>query len=207
MSKQVEDYASFSMRDFIAATAAKTPTPGGGTVAGVVGALATALGEMVLNFTRGKKAFADFAEMHESLAIRLARARGMFLDLMADDAAAYILYTEAARCEGADKSEKMASALAAAINVPREMTALAITVLDDLLKLAENCNKRLYTDLAAAAILAEAVVKLSDYNVRVNAASLSDKRTADEICQASARDCKRAKQRREKIEKIVSEYL
>ena len=139
MNKQVEDYASFSVRDFVAATAAKTPTPGGGTVAGVVGALATALGEMVLNFTRGKKAFADLADVHESLAIRLARARGMFLDLMADDAAAYILYTEASKCNDSSKSEKISAALAAAINVPREMTALSITLLEDLVKLSKNC--------------------------------------------------------------------
>ena len=89
---------SFSVRDFAAAVAEKRPTPGGGTVAGVVGALATALGEMVLSFTRGKEAFAEFADAHDALAMRLARARGMFADLTADDAAAYTLYTEAVNC-------------------------------------------------------------------------------------------------------------
>jgi len=207
VSKQVEDYASFSVRDFAAATASKTPTPGGGTVAGVVGALGAALGEMVLNFTRGKKAFANFAEIHDSLAIRLARARGMFLDLMADDAAAYNLYTEASKCNDSSKSEKISAALAAAINVPREMTALSITLLEDLVKLSKNCNKRLYTDLAAAAILAEAVVNMSDYNVRVNAALLPDEMVAGEIRQASARDCQRARELRAKVEKIVSQYV
>ena len=203
----MEDYLSFSVRDFAAATAEKRPTPGGGTVAGVVGALATALGEMVLNFTRGKKAFAEFAETHEALAVRLSRARGMFADLTADDAAAYTLYTEANKCEDETKETKMATALAAAIDVPRQMTALAISVLESLIALGEHCNKYLLTDLSASAVLAEAVVRLSDYNVRVNAASLPDKNAAADLRQASARDCKRAAELRQAVEKIVGEYV
>ncbi len=203
----MEDYLSFSVRDFAAATAEKSPTPGGGTVAGVVGVLATALGEMVLNFTRGKKAFAEFADAHEALAVRLARARGMFADLTADDAAAYTLYTEANKCEDETKAAKMATALAAAIDVPRQMTALAISVLESLIALGGHCNKRLLTDLSAAAVLAEAVVRLSDYNVRVNAAGLPDKSAADDLRKASARDCKRAAELCETVEKIVSECI
>ncbi len=202
----MEDYLGFSVRDFAAAVAEKRPTPGGGTVAGVVGALATALGEMALSFTRGKEAFAEFADAHDALAVRLARARGMFADLTADDAAAYTLYTEANKCKDRTKEAKMATALAAAIDVPRQMTALAISVLESLVALGEHCNKYLLTDLSAAAILAEAVVRLSDYNVRVNAANLPDKSVGDELRQASARDCKRAEKLRKTVEKIVSEY-
>ncbi len=203
----MEDYLSFSVRDFAAATAEKRPTPGGGTVAGVVGALATALGEMVLNFTRGKKAFAEFTDAHEALAVRLARARGMFADLTADDAAAYTLYTEANKCEDETKAAKMATALAAAIDVPRQMAALAISVMESLIALGEHCNKYLLTDLSAAAILAEAVVRLSDYNVRVNTAGLTDKSAADDLREASARDCKRASELCENVEKIVGEHV
>ncbi len=203
----IEDYMGFSVRDFAAATAAKRATPGGGTVAGVVGALATALGEMVLNFTRGKKAFAEFADAHEALAARLARARGMFADLTADDAAAYTLYTEAAKCKDETKETRMTTALAAAIDVPRQMTALAISVLESLIALGEHCNKYLLTDLSAAAVLAEAVVRLSDYNVRVNAANLPDKSAAADLRKASARDCKRANELCATVEKIVSEYV
>lgn len=203
----MEDYLSFSVRDFAAATASKRPTPGGGTVAGVVGALATALGEMTLNFTRGKEAFAEFADEHDALAVRLARARGMFADLTADDAAAYMLYTEAVKCKDQAKETKMATALAAAIDVPRQMTALAISVLESLIALGQHCNRFLLTDLAAAGVLAEAVVRLSDYNVRVNAANLPDKSVGDELREASARDCERAEELRKTIEKIVSEYV
>ena len=63
MSDETIDLLSMTVRDFAAATAARQPTPGGGSVAGVVGALGAALGGMALAFTRGKKKFAE----HEAL--------------------------------------------------------------------------------------------------------------------------------------------
>ncbi len=202
-----DELVGMAVRDFAAATAASTPIPGGGSVAGVVGALATALGEMTLAFTRGKKKFADFADAHDALAVRLARARGMFADLTADDATAYLLYLEANRCEDDTKAEKMATALAAAINVPREMTALAISVLEALIELGAHCNRHLLSDLAAGAVLAEATVRLCDLNVRVNVNFLPDADQGEELRQVSARDCRRAAQMCETVEKIVSECL
>jgi len=198
---------AMSVKDFQAATAAKTPIPGGGSVAGAVGGLAAALGEMVVNFTLGKKKYAESDAANDALRVRLARARGMFADLTADDAAAYSLYQEATRCTDGSKDQKMATALAAAINVPREMTAVALAVQADLVALGAHCNTYLLTDLSAAAVLAEAVVKLSDYNVRVNAASLPDRAAADGLRQASARDVRRAAELREAVERIVSEHV
>ncbi|HET6428479.1 MAG TPA: cyclodeaminase/cyclohydrolase family protein [Phycisphaerae bacterium] len=202
-----DELIGMSIRRFLAVTASKTPIPGGGSVAGVVGGLSAALGEMVLAFTRGKKQFAGYADEHDALLVRLSRARGMFEDLTNDDAAAYSLFQEATSAEGEDKAQRMALATAAAIDVPRQMTALALSVLGDLLALGAHCNSYLLTDLAAAAVLAEAVVKLSDYNVRVNAVSMDDQAAGAELKAASARDVGRAKELREAVEMIVSEHV
>ena len=203
-----DDILSMSVRDFAAATAAKTPTPGGGSVAGAVGALSVALGEMTLNFTKGKKKYADHAEFHEALAKRLARAHGMFLDLVADDISAYSLYQEASRGEeGPDKADAVQLALAAAIAVPREMAKLSLAVLEDLLALADKCNTWLISDLVASAALAAATARLCDYNVRINAPSFDDKQAAQEIHQASADDLALACQLRDKIEAAAKQYL
>ena len=131
----------------------------------------------------------------------------MFADLTADDASAYSLYQEASRCTDETKDARMATATAAAIDVPRQMTALALSVLADLEALGQHCNQYLLTDLSAAAVLAEAVVRLSDYNVRVNAAGMSDKHTADELREVSARDVHRAEELRRTVEAIVAEYV
>ncbi len=205
---ETEDMLSMSVRDFAAQTAAKTPTPGGGSVAGVVGAVAVGLGEMALNFTRGKKKFAAHKDLHSSVAKRLARARGMFEDLVCDDMAAYKYYQETTRMDdGPEKDEAVQLAVAEAINIPREMTKLALAVLGDLDELSDKCNPYLVSDLVASAALSVAVVRLSDYNVRINAPNLTDANEADEIRAASTGDLKKAAKLRDAIEAAVKQYL
>ena len=203
-----QDMLSMSVRDFIAATAAKTPTPGGGSIAGVVAAMGVALGEMSLNFTRGKKKFAAHEELYEHLSSRLAKARAMFLDLVDDDMAAYSLYQETAKQDdGPEKDQAMQLAVVAAIKVPREATKLALAVMGDLHKLSDKCSKWLVSDLVAAGALAVAAVKLSDYNVRVNALQMTDSASAAELKQASAADLAKAGELLDAIEEATMENL
>ncbi len=199
---------SLSVRQFAAATADKTPTPGGGSVAGVVGALAVALGEMTLNFTKGKKKFAAHTDYYDGLSSRLGRAHGMFLDLVADDISAYQLYQEASRKEdGPEKTEAVQIALAAAVAVPREMAKLSLAVLQDMDELSNKCNTWLITDLLASAALSAATARICDYNVRVNTPNLDNAQARDDIRQASADDLAKANQLLEQIETAAKQYL
>lgn len=202
--EEKKDFLSMSVRDFVAAVAAKTPTPGGGSVAGVVGALGTALGEMSLNFTQGKKKFAQFESIYSHLGPRLLRARHMFMQLVADDMSAYSLYREAtALGEGPDKDQALQLALSAAINVPREMTKLALALLEDLKSLADKCNSYLLSDLTAAAALAAATVQLCHYNVRVNVPQLTDSEAANDLLAGSLADLQNAQALQVAIEQLA----
>ena len=208
MTEPTDDVLGMSVRDFAAATAAKTPTPGGGSVAAVVGALGTALGEMALHFTRGKKKFAAHEEVYAALDARLARARGMFEDLVADDMAAYGLYARTSKQpDGPDKGEALQIATAAAIDVPRQVAKLCLAVLHDLRALADKVNPWLATDLLAAAALAAATCRLCDYNVRVNAPQLSEAQAAADIRAASTADLQRADALRAEIEAVGGAHL
>ena len=199
---------SQSVVEFTAATAAKSPTPGGGSVAGVVGALGVALGEMSLNFTRGKKKFADHAETHAEIGDRLNRAREMFLDLVDDDIIAYGMYDQAVKLpDGNEKDQAMQLALAGAIDVPRQAAKLALAVQGDLLRLADICNPYLLSDLIAAGVLASAAVVLCDLNVRVNTPHLTDPQAAKDIQTASTADRARAAELALKIEETAVKYL
>jgi len=203
-----EDYLSMSVRDFAAATSDKTPTPGGGSVAGVVASLGVALGEMALNFTRGKKKFAAHEEYYEQLSHRLIRARGMFFDLVADDVAAYKLYQAATRQDdGPAKDEAVELATAAAIDVPREVAKLALAVMEDMKALLPKSNTYLITDLLASAALSAAAVRLCDYNVRINVPNLADKQAAGEVKQTSADDLARANALLAEIEQLSAPHL
>ncbi len=203
-----EDMLNSSVREFVAAAAAKTPTPGGGSVAGVVGALGTALGEMTLNFTRGKKKFAEYEKYYAHLGERLEKVRSMFMDLVGDDMAAYQLYQQTQKAEdGPEKDEAMQVATAAAIAVPREMMKLGLALLEDLKELSGKCNQWLISDLVAAAVLAVAAIRLSSYNVRINAPSVADKQAGSDLLAASAADLKKSQATLEEIEKIASQYI
>jgi formiminotetrahydrofolate cyclodeaminase len=203
-----QDYLALSVVDFAEATAAKAPTPGGGSVAGAVGSLGVALGEMTLNFSKGKKKLAEHEDYYTRLGHRLEKARAMFQALVADDVAAYTLYQAASRLEdGPEKDEQMDVATAAAINVPREVTKLALAVMEDMKELAGKCNTWLITDLMASATLCAATVRLSDYNVRINLPSVRDADQATQLRQASADDLAKADILREEIEAIGNQYL
>jgi len=203
-----EKALSMSVTDFAAATAAKTPTPGGGSVAGVVGALGVALGEMSLNFTRGKKKFAEHEEYYAHLAKRLGKARQMFQDLVADDIEAYRLYQAAGRREeGPEKAEAVQSATAAAIDVPRQAAKLALALLEDLRQFEPKSNPWLITDLLASGALAVAALRLSDYNVRINVPQVADKQAAADIKEASAADLAKAEELLAEIEQAAKEHL
>ena len=205
MSKGVLD---LTVREFVGAAAAKTPTPGGGSVAAVVGSLGVALGQMSLNFTIGKKKYAQHAAFHEHLAARMEKAQKMCLELVDDDVAAYSLYQDAMKLEdGPQKQQALQLALAGAINVPREMTKLALAVIEDLGSLADKCNTYLISDLLAGATLCVAAIRLCDYNVRINVPQLEDKVAAQEIFQASASDRTKAYQMLEKLEQACKAML
>jgi len=208
MAKDSQDMLSMPVRDFVQAVAAKTPTPGGGSVGGVVGALSAALAEMALVFTSGKKKYAAYQQYYDRLAPRLAKARGMFQDLVADDVAAYGLYRQAMdKPDGAEKDQAVQLALAAAIDVPREGTKLALAVLADLAEFAGKCNPYLISDLVAAGALAVAAVSLADYNVRVNVPQVADRAAAEEIRRASAADLNRAKALLAEIERAAAPHM
>jgi formiminotetrahydrofolate cyclodeaminase len=202
------DLLSMTVRQFVAATAGKTPTPGGGSVAGVVGSLAVALGEMALNFSIGKKKFAEHADEHRHLLSRFGRAREMFQQLVADDIAAFTTYQEASRlADGPQKDQAMEIATAAAIDVPREAAKLALAVLGDLETLAKMCNQYLISDLVAAAALCEAVSRLCDYNVRINIVNVRDRGAAEQLRLGSAGDLAAAVACRNRIEESIREVL
>src|SRR5947207_14448381 len=78
-----------SIDNFVAATAARQPAPGGGSVTALVGSLAAALGEMVINYSLGKKGLESHQSSLQSALAELTRARHLLLELMVEDQAAY----------------------------------------------------------------------------------------------------------------------
>ena len=78
--------SSTPIRDFLNAAAAKKPTPGGGSVTALVGALAASMGEMTLNYSIGKKGLEPHQDELKRALAQLTRAREVLLKLIDEEA-------------------------------------------------------------------------------------------------------------------------
>ena len=66
------DFTKNTCRDFVEVLASSEPVPGGGGAAALVGAIGTALGDMVGSLTVGKKRYADVEDEILSLKAKCA---------------------------------------------------------------------------------------------------------------------------------------
>ena len=168
--------SSTTIKDFLSATAARQPTPGGGSVSSLVAALAAALGEMVVNYSIGKKGLEAFQEELKPAQAELARARDMLLQLMVEDQLAYEALTAAKKTppDSQERKEKMPAALLACIRVPESIAATGAAVLELCDRLVNFVNPWLLSDLAVCADLSMAAIRCATYSVRSNLSSLED---------------------------------
>lgn len=161
---------------FLAAAAARQPTPGGGSVAAVVGALSASMGEMVLRYSIGKKNQQAVDQELLPVLAELTRAREMLLQLMVEDQLAYEAVSQLKKlpADSAERREKYSAALTACIRVPEAMAATGVAILELCDRVVNFSNYYLLSDLAVCADLAMATTRCAVYNVRVNLKELTE---------------------------------
>ncbi len=173
--------------EYASQLASNQPAPGGGSAAGLVGALGAALGEMVANFTVGRKKYADVEEEVGAALARLASLREELLRLTDADAEAYRQVGAASSMpkETADeksaRAEAVEQALKAAAEVPRQIALRAAEVLDVLPVLLEKANQNLVSDVGVGARLAFAAVECGWLNVEINLGSMQDEQHIERL--------------------------
>ncbi|MEM8757021.1 MAG: cyclodeaminase/cyclohydrolase family protein [Planctomycetota bacterium] len=169
----MDTLAHLTTADLLDRLASKSPAPGGGAVAGLVGAQAAALARMVVSYSRGRKSLAQHEGELAELASQLDNARGIMLALADADAEAYSSLS-ALWSKRESEPQAFEAAVREAIRVPASVMAAA----SDLLRLCESLdpisNPNLRSDLVAAAVLAHAAAEAAALNVRVNAPQLAD---------------------------------
>ena len=166
---------------FVAAVAGPTPTPGGGSVAALAGALAAALGEMVAGLTlKRKSSEAHHAVLKESLD-QLARARAKLLENIDRDAQSYQAVLAAFRlpknteAEQTPRSQAIEDASKDAALVPLETAELCIEVGRIVNALRPIALSQAASDLTVALHLADAGRKGALENVHANLPSIEDR--------------------------------
>ena len=167
---------SSTIRSFLDAAAAKQPAPGGGSVTALAGALSASMGEMVLNYSLGKKGLEDYQEELKPVLAEFHRARQVLVELMAEDQQAYAELTAARKLpeNAPERADTFPAALTACIRAPQAMAATGLAILELCDRVVNFVNPHLLSDLAVCADLAMATVRCAIYNVRVNLPDVTD---------------------------------
>ena len=173
--------------DFVAATASKEPTPGGGAIAALTAATGAALAEMVANLTFGKKGYEAVQTEMEELQAKAEAIRERMLELSQADADVFNIFMNALGLPKNTDEEKAARTAAIqqaykdAAMVPFEIGELANQIFDLAELASRKGNQNLITDGIIAAINARAAVKLAFLNVRINLSGIKDESFVAEL--------------------------
>jgi formiminotetrahydrofolate cyclodeaminase len=162
------------LKDFLGELASDSPTPGGGSVAALSGAMAAALTSMVANLTVGKKKYVDVEEemkrvLGESEALRMELAQ-----MVAEDAEAFNRVMAAMKLpkETPDDETRRGVALEAALvdaaTVPLAVMGKCALVVRLARVAAEKGNRNAVSDAGVAALLGRAGAQAARLNVLIN---------------------------------------
>jgi glutamate formiminotransferase/formiminotetrahydrofolate cyclodeaminase len=178
---------SESKEDFLDRLAGASPTPGGGSVAALSGALGAALVSMVAALTIGKKKYAEVEEAIKEIRKDSEALRSRLTRLIERDAEAFEAVMHAYKMPRGNEGEEMARSAAiqrsllAASQVPLETIERALEVIELAERAAEIGNVNAVSDAGVAAYMGEAAARGAALNVRINAKGLSDERAGREL--------------------------
>ncbi|MBN2373613.1 cyclodeaminase/cyclohydrolase family protein [bacterium] len=173
-------YIDEPIRKYIEDASSGRPTPGGGSIAAMAGALAGSMMNMVCNFTVGNKAYQAVETKARKLLEQGMDLTEEMLRLAVEDTEAYAEVSKAYVLPRVTEEEKKARSLAIqdackqALKVPSKVMEAGARMLSLLSELVEIGNKNLITDTGVAAILSLAAVESAALNVRINLVFIKD---------------------------------
>lgn len=173
-------YIEQPLRHFMDKLASKSPEPGGGSVAALVGALGAALVSMVANLTLGKEKYKDVQPQIEQLLKESEKLRSEMQDLIQKDTEVYGGLSEVYKmpkntdAEKAARTAKMQDALKKACQVPFEIGLKSLEVARLAQRAAEIGNVAAVSDAGVAVLLAQACAQSAALNVKINVNSIKD---------------------------------
>lgn len=178
---------SKSLQQYFDDLSSNAPTPGGGNVAALCGALSSSLGAMVCGLTIGKKKYAEVETEMVDIKLKLETFQKEFFELGQKDNLAFDKVMEAFKLPKETEAEKEArrkaieDATLGAAAIPEEVMKQAKKVLPFLKLIIEKGNKNSLSDAGVAAALISTASKGAYMNVLINCSSLSNQTIAQEI--------------------------
>ena len=204
--KGVKKLVDMTCTGFAEETASESPAPGGGSISAYMGALAAALGTMVANLSSHKAGWDERWEFFSDWADNGMSVMNELLYLVDEDTAAFnkimavFGMPKGTDEEKAARAEAMEAATLYATQVPLRTMKAAFKAFEVVRAMAEEGNPNSVTDAGVGALAARSAVMGACLNVKINAAGLKDRTTADVLV-------KEAEEIQAEAQKVEAEIL
>lgn len=191
----MEKFVKYSLEEFVDALASKAAVPGGGGASALAASLGIALGNMVGEFTVGKKKYADAEEELRACMVRAKDLSGKFLNCIERDAEAFEPLSRAYAIPKDDKNRDivMENCLRDAAKVPMEILHLVCEAIKLEERFAVLGSVMIQSDAAVGASILRSSLLGAAVNVKINTKSMKDREYADSV--------------NKEVDALVEEYL
>ena len=177
------DMTMANCREFVSVLASDAPAPGGGGAAALVGAIGTALGNMVGSLTVGKKKYADVQD--EIIALK-AKCDALQTELLNQVEADEVNFLPLAKAYGIPKDDPnrdaiMEEATLIACSTPIKIMELCCEAIDCIKVFAEKGSRLAVSDAGCGAVVCKAALQAASLNVFINTKTLKNRDKAEDL--------------------------
>ena len=177
------DMTMESCRKFVEVLASDAPAPGGGGAAALVGAIGTALGNMVGSLTVGKKKYAGVEAEILTLKAKCDALQKELLDQVEADEKGFVPLAKAYGIPKDDPSraETLEKATVTACQVPVHIMELCCEAMEAISVFVAKGRRLAVSDAGCAAVCVKAALQAASLNVFINTKTLTDRALAEEM--------------------------
>lgn len=177
------DMTMESCRTFVEVLASNAPAPGGGGAAALVGAIGTALGNMVGSLTVGKKKYADVEAEIIALKGKCDELQKQLLDQVEADEVNFLPLAKAYGIPKDDpnRDKIMEEATIIACSTPMKIMELCCEAMDCIAVFAAKGSRLAVSDAGCGAVCCKAALQAASLNVFINTKTLKNRDVAEEM--------------------------
>lgn len=185
--KLSEKMTALSCEEFVSVLASSAPVPGGGGASALVGAIGTALGNMVGSLTVGKKKYADVQDEIAELKTKADELQLKLLAMVEKDAEVFEPLSKAYGLpsntdeEKAEKAKVMEVVLKEASDAPFGIMELCMESINVIERFSQIGSRIAISDAGCAAACCKAALNAASLNVFINTRLMKDREYAEQL--------------------------
>ena len=177
------DMTLANCREFVSVLASDAPAPGGGGAAALVGAIGTALGNMVGSLTVGKK---KYAEVEAEIIALKAKCDALQTELLNQVEMDEINFLPLAKAYGIPKDDPnrdkvMEEATIIACSTPVKIMDLCAEAMECIKVFADKGSRLAVSDAGCGAVCVKAAMQAASLNIFINTKTLKNRAVAEEM--------------------------